>query len=485
MASSKILFGRDVLIAAMAAGLKSLRNLLLIRFISFNLSIAEYGIWEQISVGIALLLPWFTLQLPSALLRFLPGIEDQSRWREDFYSILSFVAGTTTVSAIIVWTLLKTLSSHPHFAPFAVQSTLIAVLIPLSATVNTCITLLRALRRFYHHSVITLVQNFSEFALIGVLLERGNDLGSALLSLALVRLTIALVGLRIAFVEFGFALPTFHRLREYLAYSIPLVPNSTFYRIFDACDRFVLSGFIGHAAVGTYAAVYAMGSFFATLISPINMVLLPLMAELWNQQRHNELGEYLTQSIRYSTLLSLPALAGASYLAPSLLSLLVPSAAAEGAIHFALICCSFLVFGIGILGGNVLATAARTRLLLAIDISLATFNLVLNVLMVPFMGIMGAVLATLLSHLFYAFAVLYQARKITPFVIPWLPMMHCVLGSLIMLTALYLLDLYLSPLLPVQIAVGAAAYSIFMVLSGGIERRELLFFVRTVKNLTS
>ena len=56
MPSHKIRFGRDVLIAAVATALKSLRNLLLIRFISFNLSLADYGVWEQIAVGMALIL---------------------------------------------------------------------------------------------------------------------------------------------------------------------------------------------------------------------------------------------------------------------------------------------------------------------------------------------------------------------------------------------------------------------------------------------
>ena len=48
-------------------------------------------------MGIALILPWITFQLPSALLRFLPGINDKKRWRDDFFSVLSFISVTTTL----------------------------------------------------------------------------------------------------------------------------------------------------------------------------------------------------------------------------------------------------------------------------------------------------------------------------------------------------------------------------------------------------
>lgn len=484
MVSQKIRFGRDVLIAAVATALKSLRNLLLIRFISFNLSLADYGIWEQIAVGIALVLPWVTLQLPSALLRFLPGIDDRHRWADDFYSVFTFVVGTTSLLGLLVWVGLALLAPYPHLAPFATHAGIIALLIPISAAVNTVVILFRARRLMVIHSALTLAQNFSEFALVGYLLDRGHDLGAALWALVLIRTVIALVGLSITSAQFGLVRPTFCRLREYLSYTIPLVPNSSLYRVFDAGDRYVLSYFAGHAAVGTYAAAYTMGSFFTTLIAPINMVLLPVMAELWNQQRQAELGEYLTQAIRYSTLLSLPALTGAIYLAPPLLDLLVADSA-QAVPFFSLLACSFLIFGIGILGSNVLATAGRTRLLLVVDLSLASFNLLLNLLLVPVLGIMGAVLSTLLSHIFYAAIVLYKAHQSAPFRLPWSPVAHSAAGAACMLGALHLASVLLAVPLLLQIIFGSAVYGAFMVLSGGIEKRELLFLANIVKGLRS
>lgn len=484
MASYKVNFGKDVLIAAIATGLKSLRNLLLIRFITVNLSLADYGIWEQIAVGIALLLPWVTLQLPSALLRFLPGINDQQRWRDDFYSVFMFVLFTTSLVALTFWSCsVLLLPPDPHFEPFIAHAPLIALLLPLTGAVNTIVVLLRALRRMFTHSILTLVQNFGEFVLIGYLLGQNYGLAAALLSLCIIRAGIVLAGLVIAYLQFGISMPTFSHLRTYISYTLPLVPNSSFYRIFDAGDRYVLSYFANHTAVGTYAAAYTMSSFFTTLIAPINMVLLPVMAELWNQRRERELGEYLTQSIRYSTLLSLPTLAGAYYLAPSLLTLLVNDAAPQLAPPFILLSCSFLVFGLGILGGNVLATADRTRLLFAIDSSLAAFNLVLNLLLVPFYGIMGAAIATFLSHIFYTALVLYKANQLAAFHIPWASILHSALGALLMIGLLHMINHLHPASFALQVALGAIFYAGFMILSGGIAKREIVYLVNIVKGL--
>ncbi len=483
MTSHKINFGRDVLITAAATALKSLRNLLLIRFISVNLSLADYGIWEQIAVGIALVIPWVTLQLPSGLLRFLPGIDDKQRWRDDFYSVLLFVFTTTTIAAILAWLGSTLLPPHPQLEPFVAHAPLIALLIPITAVTNTFITLLRALRRMVLHSSLTLAQNFGEFALIGYLLVHGHDLGVALLSLSIVRAAVILAGLFVAYAEFGISWPSWTHLRTYLSYTVPLVPNSSFYHIFNAGDRYVLSYFTGHTAVGIYAASYTMGSFFTTLISPINMVLLPVMAELWNQQREGELGEYLTQSIHYSTLVSIPALACAHYLAPSLLGLLATDAADQLAPSFIILSCSFLIFGIGILGGNLLATAGRSRLLLAVDFSLAAFNLLLNLLLVPIWGIMGATISTLLSHILYAIIVLCKAHEIVAFRMPWSSIAHCALGTVLMIGVLHLLNAFVQIAFPMQIASCAVVYLLFMLASGGIEKREVVFFVNIIKGL--
>lgn len=483
MSTNKIRFGRDVLISAVATGLKSLRNLLLIRFISFNLSIAEYGIWEQISIGIALILPWITFQLPSALLRFLPGINDKKRWRDDFFSVLSFISVTTTLFSFFVWILLKALLPYSHWAPFAQHATFIAPLIPLSAIVNTCITLLRALRRLYLHSTITLFQYFAEFALIGALLGHGNDLTSALLALVMVRLVIVIVVLRFAILEFGFALPTFAHLKEYLTYSIPLIPNTISYRIFDAGDRFILSYFVGHSAVGLYAATYSIGSFFTTIISPINMVLLPLMAELWNKNRQTELSVYLIQSIRFSSMISLPALAGTVYLSPQLLTLLILEIDSQTILCFTLLGFSFLTFGIGILGGNILATAGKTRNLFVIGFFIALLNILLNLIFVPLWEILGAAAATLISHLIYSTVVLFQSNRIVPISFPWKSVLNSTLGSISMIGFLYFCGIYISKSLPFQIIFGVCFYTLFMVVSGGISKRELSFFLGIIRDL--
>lgn len=483
MTSHKLSFGRDVLITAVATALKSLRNLLLIRFISVNLSMADYGVWEQIAVGIALITPWLSLQLPSALLRFLPGIEDKQRWRDDFYSVLFFVVTTASIVALLAWSGRALLPNYSHLEPFIAHAGLIALLIPLTVAVNTVITLLRAMRQMVIHSALTLAQNFGEFVLIGYLLGHGHDLGAALFSLSIVRGAILLAGLSIAYAQFGISWPTFTRLRPYLLYTIPLVPNSSLYHIFNAGDRYVLSYFTDHTAVGTYAAAYTVSSFFTTLVSPINMVLLPVMAELWNHQQKRELGDYLTQSIRYSTLVSLPALAGACYFTSPLLSLLVSDAAPQIAPPFIVLSVSFLIFGIGIVGGNVLATAGQTRLLLTVDFSLATFNIVLNLLLVPIWGIMGAAISTLLSHVFYTGIVLYKANKTAAFRMPWLSIIHCASGAALMIGTLYLLDSLILIAFPLQIVLGAVVYGIFMVISGGIEQREVSFFINVVKGV--
>ena len=71
-------FGRDVLIAGTANLVRSLRNLTLVPLITGHLSLAHYGEWDLLATAIAFLIPWVTFSLSSALIRFLPGCDDQT-----------------------------------------------------------------------------------------------------------------------------------------------------------------------------------------------------------------------------------------------------------------------------------------------------------------------------------------------------------------------------------------------------------------------
>lgn len=477
MPSSRAKFGRDVVIAGLAAVLKSTRNLLMLPLLTHSLSLAEYGIWEQIMAGIALLLPWVSLQLSGALMQFLPGQTDRTQAQESFYSVFAFATGFSVLSALLLWFCAPMLQPYPYFALFIENAGPVVVLIPLSVMVGMVVSYFRACRLMGRHSLLTLAQNFGEISLVASVLIAGEGLRAALVSLAAARGLLVLLGGTMSILHLGWRWPHFRQLRAYLTFSIPQIPPSSFYRIFDLADRYILNYFLGPAAVGLYSTAYTSGGFFITLLYPLHLVLLPALAELWNTKQLDEMGAYATHTLRYSCLLGFPCLAGICTFPLPILQVLVPQSYAGAALYLPALAAGFLFYGIAIPAEHVVLTSGRTRLLLLLNGILAGGNITCNLALVPLVGIWGAVLATLVGQAYYAITVLVLARRILHFALPWREALRYGLCALCMAFLLARLNSLVPIPILLLILVGAALYVGLLLLSKSISSAEIRYFV--------
>ena len=469
-------FGRDVIIAGLANLVRSLRNLLLIPLFTGYLSIAHYGEWELLTTAVVLLIPWATCGLNSALLRFLPGKADPEI-REGFYSIFFFVLLSSGAFACALWALSGPLGHLGPLAPLELFGPAIAAVLVSSSLLSLVQSYFRAFRQMLSHSALNLAQNFGELLLIAYLLQHEAPIVTALWALGLTRGLLLAIGLLRIIATMGFARPKFTSLGEYLAYALPQIPNSMFYRLYDSADRFFLYAFIGSAAVGTYAAAYMAGSLFTTLISPIHTVLFPAMAALWNQGKSPEIGAYLTQTIRISALIVFPALAGAAIIAEPLMDLLIRDETGPIAGYYLLLATSFVVFAFGIPCGDLLLTAGQNRRIVALNGGLAVANLVLNLMLVPALGLWGAIASTLACHLSYTALTGYWAGNVVEFSVPWQSIIRALCATLIM--ALILLAVFgtQNNSIALPVVCGSALYMTLLFAFRALTRKDVEFLV--------
>ena len=481
MSSSKSKFGRDVVISGGATALRSLRNLLVLPLLTHSLTLADYGLWEQIATGVAIVIPWGSLQLSSALIRNLAGLTDRRVLGRGFYTVFAGIAVSSVLLCLAIRICIAPFQDSTTLAVFIPQLNAIFALVVLTSLLNAVLAFLRALRLMIRHSIITLGQNLGDITVIGLALAQGGGLTELLWSVVAIRGLMLILSYALIAGQIDLQRPSIPLLREYMAYSIPLIPNSLFYRVFDAGDRFIIAAFLGNASVGLYAAVYTAGSMFTTFFTPVNFVLFPHMSDLWRKSQYDEIGEYIAAIIRYGAMLFLPMLVATVFLADNLLSLLLPSAYAEAIIYFPILAGGFLIFGFGIMGGNLIAVVGKTRFLLVLDASLALLNILLNIALIPLLGIAGAVLATAISQCTYTFTALRKARSYVPYHVPWGSIIHYAALAILMAIALkLLLYFYYLPSVPLVIC-GGAIYCALLWSTGGISRRELDYLLSLIK----
>jgi O-antigen/teichoic acid export membrane protein len=479
LSTDKQKFGRDVLLSGIATCVRSLRVFLFLPLLTHSLDEIQLGLWEQIMVGIGLAIPWVSLQLPGALVRFLPGTKELEQQRDITYSIFFLAIACSITLALVFGFCFYLALADTRWAPLRPVLPIVLALIISSTCLESVRTYFRALRYMVRHSAISIAQYFGELMLVTYALLETNNIAEGLLALLAIRSTLSIIGAFTIARQLGFAWPHFTNIRAYLKFSIPLIPNSALYRLFDAGDRYLLAHFLNHAAVGVYFVSYTAASFFTTLVSPIHLVLLPALAELWNDGNKEKIGEYISDIIRYTTILSLPFMVLAILIPAEILTVFTASSYVESAHYIPILALGFLAFSLGVPGDHLLVAAGKTHVLFAINSAMVVTNLAMNVILIPRIGIGGAAFSTLAGHVIYALTVLILANRIISFTIPWRSLM---LSLFYAITMGYLL-ITMKPYLPIIFAtiLSGMTYLFLCFATNLLGKREWYYLRQIVK----
>lgn len=183
---------------------------------------------------------------------------------------------------------------------------------------------------------------------------------------------------------------------EMITYSMPLVPNSLAWWINTASDRYILAFLNGVAANGIYAIAYkipTMLTIFQTIFN--NAWSISAITEFDKSDEDGFLGSNYK---RYSLL---------SYLACSgliLFNIPIASILYSNDFFFAWKAVPFLLVGtvfngISIFEGSLYAAAKKTKMVSMTTIIGALVNTIFNFTLIPFIGYLGAAIATMIGYI--------------------------------------------------------------------------------------
>ena len=456
--------------------MRSLRHLLFLPVLTYGLDQIQLGLWELLMVAVALAIPWISLQLPGAIVRFLPGVEDPREQREIAYALFFLALGSSILLSISLGLgSLLALVGTP-WSPLRALLPVVVALAIATTGLESVRSFFRARRLILHHSAVGIAQYFGELFLVGYALWYGDGLSAGLWAMLAIRAVLFTAGAALVIHLLGWHWPGFGRWREFLRFSIPLIPNSALYRLFDFGDRYLLAHFLGTAAVGIYFVSYTAASFFATLTAPLHLILLPAIAEFWNRGDREHIADYLRGAIHYTLIAALPALVAAILLPTELLAILTPTSYAEAAHSLSILALGFFAFSLGVPADHLLVAAGKTRVLFAVNSAMVVGNVVLNILLIPRFGLVGAAIATLAGHLIYALTTVILARRIIPFVLPWRTILLGGVNALLMGFLIWTTKLHLHPLL--ALAGGGVIYLLLCLITKLLGAREWRYLRR-------
>lgn len=472
-------FVHNIGVSGVANVSSTLRNILLLPILTKTLGAELYGIWAQIMVTIAMIMPLALLQLEYAMTRFLTAEKDTEILRKGVYSIFTAMLISACLFSILIFVFAEPIANNLFGGSFATIFVQITALLVLLTTMDQIIyRYFISFGQISKYSILVLLQNIFEVILIALIVLNGYGLLWALLPLILVRISIFIYGFVVVKSQVKMILPSFTVLKPYLIFSLPLIPFTISWIIMSSGDRYIIGYFLGPTQVGIYSASYVIGSVISFLYTPISLVFLPTITKLY-EEKSDELRTHLKFTFKLFLLLALPALFGVSALSQPLLMLLTTSTFTGTFFIVIFVAIGDLFFGFSNIFSNILMLSKKTKLISASYLVSAVINVLLNLILVPLIGITGAALSTL-STFFILFLLMdfFSSKEMS---IDWDPKftVKCIFASIIMVLFLFKFN-FTGLKIIISIFLGIIIYFIVLIVIKGIGKEEYMLLKRLV-----
>lgn len=466
----------NLLLYAGALLIRGLQSLIVLPAFSSRVGAEGYGAFSQIVLAVGLLAPIAGFRLETAAVRILSSQSQSDKFRHYFYSgaisvVLAgiLVFGLTLIPSIgeVGADVLLGSTNHRRFIPF------LGSLLLVNLTETYLLSYFRIVDRMHILSAILMLQAIIESALIILLITSGYGTEAAIAVMIVVEAVVCIVIGVIIYRNIGGI--AFHRfgLQQMLKYSLPLIPNGGTRWLVNYADRLIITQVLGLAAVGIYSASYSLSMGIHFLVAPIGFVLFPILSRLWDEGEFEEVRRYFRYATRYFLLLSIPSCIGLTFLSPDILRLI----ANEEFFHSRWLVfwlTSGIVFN-GIFQINVYVfhlvhqTMVNT-FILAVG---SLLNIGLNILFVPWLGLISSAVATAITFFLMAIVSLWYGRRLIGYKIDMGSILKSISASIVMVLVLRLLPPTNWIMISGMVIVAIAVYVLLLFLMRTFSRMEL------------
>jgi O-antigen/teichoic acid export membrane protein len=459
----------------------SLSGLIFIPIITKNLSTADYGIWAQVNTTIALIPNIANLGLPYTMVRFLSAEKDKNKIKESFYSMLILVlAISLLISGIFL--IFQDIIANSIFGG-NLEVVYVTTIISFFACMNLMlISFFRTFQQIKRYSLFLVLQTYIGVVISSYLVLTGYNIQIVIIGLLIANLAVFIIMSILIFGYLGLIIPKFRYLKEELEFAIPTTPSNISSWVVDSSDKYVIGIFLGSAAVGYYSPSYALGSILLMFLSPFALLLPSILPKYFEEGNLEKVSIFLKYSMKYFLLITIPAAIGLSLLSKQVLLIIsTPEIAMNGYAVTPFVCLGAIFMGIYGIINNILILEKKTKILGNIWIIVGILNLVFTIIAVPYIGIVGAALVTLICY-FIAFLITsFYSKKYFELPFEYISLAKTILAALIM--GIFVLFANPSENISIIITIILAILIYFgtLFLIKGIEKEEFEFFKEMIR----
>lgn len=402
--------------ASLAGGLASFGGVFVLTRL---LSPTDYGFYALALTTMGIVYTLSITWAEAAAYRFAGEAQAKGKTSDHIRTIMLMLAASSALGiAMMLGAILIATDPMLRMALTAAMSTM--VLAPL---VNAAQEMNRAQQRVSRYSTLRVCQDIGAF-LLGTFLAWRTGLGPAapFVGLASVLALLATVeGSRLWRESKGGRFRP-EKVKPYLSYGVPVALALALNIALDAGDRFLIALFLGPEAVGVYAAGYGIADKSVGLLCAWAAAAgAPMMMAAWEREGPEAVREVSGHLARTLLLIAAPAAAGLALVAQPLSEVMIgEDMRAQAASIMPWIALSGLINGFVLhYVSEAYQLSHRTDLRAWLMLIPALANVALNAILLPWIGLMGAVYSTVACYALALILLAGVARKLAPLSWPW------------------------------------------------------------------
>ena len=406
MSRKKELAINTILIGIGNMGTKIISILLLPLYTSI-LSTEEYGIYDLINTIICFLIPIITLLMEESMFRFLIDCKTEEE-KKKVISHSFFYCITMTIIFSIIIAVLGTI--------FKVNNIYIILLFLISQIIlNLKNAIARGLGKIKLYSITNFLSSAIIIALnvVFIAIVKSGYIG-LLYSAIISNITISIIVLIKLKIHQYVDIKNIdkNKLKEMLKYSYPLVPNSISWGIINMSDRIIISSFIGTSANGIYSMANKFPTFMNTLYGFFYTAWKESAAKAKNDEDVNIFYNKINDLLR-KLLLSV-VLAIITFL-PIFFSLLIKKDFSASYIYIPLLLLAMYFSNMSGFYGGIFSAYKDTKIMGTTTVISAIINLVIDIILIRYLGVWSAVISTVISTFFVYIFRRFKIKKYIEF----------------------------------------------------------------------
>ena len=189
--------------------------------------------------------------------------------------------------------------------------------------------------------------------------------------------------------------------RKAAIFAFPLIGYELASVILDSGDRLLVQHYMGSEPLGFYSAAYNVSTYVEeALMVPINLALFPIYMKLWVEKGKVETEAFLSRSLNGFLALAVGITCVVLLTSRDVIVVLASSKFQEAYRLLPVLVVGLLIYATHIFLNAALLIYKKTATMTRLVVYACVVNILLNIVLIPRMGLQGAAVSTLVSYLF-------------------------------------------------------------------------------------